>query len=486
MAFAPVGRCGPELHASRPASGDQSATALRAYQARLVRCHGGHAYHVPLAVKAEHYVWMLWRYHLAPHRQVMPRITLPARPGEPVVYEAGADVSTWNGALLAALAHAWAATRDPAQMERIVALLEGMHLFLRVTGVPGLPARYVLPSETPVGKAVHLWLAPDGTRLFYRDEPAKGTVNQLVLGYATLLALAGPDLPEAARQRARSDLGALVMHLVRNDWRLTRADGRATRYGDLRPLVFGVPLPFNAQVATMIAAAGRHFPPPDPEDRGLARAAWDELRRREPWYRSPWRPPFYTPQGVGRSRFLSVNDLNHLANATFTALFLELDAARREQRKPDRELVAGLARTLEGSEERLLAVRNALGALMWAALLREETVREALGVDADDAGRRVARLLAMSVEQLRRFPVDRFRHEGFQTRVAEVQWVDAYRPDSYHWKTRPRLVWLATGPPTRLLTSAIDYLHAYWLLRSLSLERHPSLSARHFPVLEPR
>jgi hypothetical protein len=96
---------------------------------------------------------------------------------------------------------------------------------------------------------------------------------------------------------------------------------------------------------------------------------------------------------------------------------------------------------------------------------------------------RVERLLDQGVEQLRRFPLDRFRWEGVEHEADAPQWADAYRPDSYYWKVDARLAWRVTGGPTPLLTSAIDYLHAYWLFRHHRLHEHALVAERHGDVL---
>jgi hypothetical protein len=75
-------------------------------------------------------------------------------------------------------------------------------------------------------------------------------------------------------------------------------------------------------------------------------------------------------------------------------------------------------------------------------------------------------VVATGVEQLRRAPLDRFEHPGRLVETREPQWVDAQLPhEPYYWKTGPYYRWEITGPPTNSVNCAIDYLHAYWLLR---------------------
>jgi hypothetical protein len=472
---------------ARPPPHDRSAGALQAYQRALEERIGGAPRDVGLELKAEHYGWLLWRYHRAPWQQVLPDVVLPAAPDGPIDYRYAADAATWNGALLAALGWEYAVTKRPEVLVRIADLLEGLHLFVEVTGVPGLPARCVYAGTDPVGKATERYVAADGTSYVYRGEPAKGTYTQLLVGYATLLVTAFEDLPPAVQERAREDLAALVLHLVRNDWRITLADGRKARYGSLRPLVWGHGVPFNAQVAYLAVAAASRLDLPDPAARRDVAREFERLRfEQHAYYEPAWRPPFIVrPERVGRSRFLKTNDLNHLVSAAFVGLVLELDAARRAGREPDARFLRELGQTLVSSLGKLEQQRNSLANFMLAALLQEPTLLRALAPrDAERVRARVERLLDEGVEQLRRFPLDRFRWSGVQYEADAPGWADAYRPDSYYWKVDARLGWQVTGPPTNLLTSAIDYLHAYWLFRRHRLHEHTVVAERHAEVLD--
>jgi hypothetical protein len=480
----PLGELGdlPE----RPSEDDRSAGALQAYQRVLLERLGGASRDVGLELKAEHYGWLLWRYHRAPWQQVVPDVTLPEAPDGPIDYRYAADGATWNGALLAALGWEYAVTKRGEVLERIADLLEGLHLFVEVTGMPGLPARCVYAGTDPVGKATQRYVATDGTSYVYRGEPAKGTYTQLLVGYATLLLTAFDDLPPAAQQRAREDLAALVLHLVQNDWHITLADGKQARYGSLRPLLLGHGVPFNAQVAYLAVAAASRLDLPDPAARKAVAREFARLRfDQHAYYEPAWRPPFIArPERVGRSRFLKTNDLNHLVSATFVGLVLELDAARRAGREPDARFLRELGQTLVWSIGKLEAQRNSLANFMLAALLQDPALLQAMAPrDAERVRARVERLLDQGVEQLRRFPLDRFRWSGVQFEADAPLWADEYRPDSYYWKVDARLGWQVTGPPTNMLTSAIDYLHAYWLFRQHRLHEHVVVAERHGDVL---
>jgi hypothetical protein len=486
IAAASTPASGESLALPQPPQGsDLTAPSLRVYQERLLEHYGGDHRDVPLEAKADFFEWQIWRYHMGPHRQVMPRAVLADGPEGEIHYPYGADISTWNGALLAALSRKYAVTRDPLTLERITDLLEGMHLFFEATGQPGLLARVVLPSTEPLDRARLPYPTEDGEVFHYRAEPAKGTLNQVALGYAALMMHVLPDLPAAVRRQAHEDFTALVLHLIRHDYRMTGLDGQPTRYGSLRPLFWGHGVPFNAHVAYMVIATGHTFPPRHPEQVRVIDEEFRRLREERVYWEPWWRPPFLVrPQRIVKSRFIKTNDVNHLVNAVYTGLALELHAAERAGREADPRFLREYGETLYWSLGKLERQRNSLCNFMVADVFEDEEVFEAIVArDRESTRQRTTALLDTGVEQLRRFTLDRFRWEGHEIVSREPLWVDEHRPDAYQWKVDASLGWEVTGAPTNMLTSAIDYLHAYWVLRESGLDRHPSVLESHASVL---
>ncbi len=468
-----------------PPPEDRSFATLVAYQEALLRDLGGAHRDIALERKAQHFEWLLFRYHWTPDRNVAPRVELAEEPGAAPTYLYGADTSTWNGALLAALSYAYSVRRDPELLARIAELVEGLHHFQVVTERYGLPARCALRGE-PRRKAVLRHIDRDGDVDFFRADPAKGTYNQLWIGYAALWIHALHDLPAESRALAADSVARLTGHLLKYDYRVYGRDGRPTRYGDLRPWRFGLHIPFNAQVSYLGVATGHHYPVADDARRALFAAEFERLRREHVYYESPWKPPFLPPQRVARVSLLKHNDLNHVTNAAFLGVRLELEADRRGVRPADPTLLHQLGRTLFWSARRLEAQRNSLANFQWAALAADPDLLATIAGDGDDLGRertRAAHLLDVGVEQLRRFPLDRFRWEGHRIEAEGPLWVEDTRPDAYYWKAVPTVGWKIEGDPTPHLTSAIDYLHAYWLLRASGLDRDPTVRTRHGAVL---
>lgn len=461
----------PEL--SRPAGDDYTAASLRRYAADLERRYRGYR-NVPLDVKAEFFEWHLWRYFLTDDHHVVMRAELPVNVGARPAWYPGADTSTWNGALMSALAYKYAIRKDPETLDRLAELVRGMHHFLSVTGKRGLVARSTSRADGVVLENMQPYTAADGTQYVVLGQPAKGTYNQIAGGYAHLFMHALADLPADVRQMAQDDAAALVAHVIEHDYRLTNADGSRTPYGNLTPIVSSVGVPFNAQVAYLIIALGYSFPPPDPTDQNRVFAEFGKLRNKHHvYYEDPWRS-VTRPQRVGASPFVKgMNDRNHVTNAAFVAMELERDHARRNGVPVDREFLYKMGRTMYWSMTVLDGQHNSLCNFMWAGILSDPQVFDAVIKHRHNETRRqVDRLVAGGIEQLRRFRLDRFADGGREIKTRGPRWIDEFRADEYHWKNDANLAWQSNGEANNNAYCAIDYLYAYWLFRYYRLDEN--------------
>jgi len=472
----PVLRRAGDVESLRPTGNDYSAESLRRYHRAFQSQFGPTIRHVPLEAKAEHLEWVLTRYHWTPFNQINPRLILPEQPGPPPEYRYGADISTWNGAFLGTLSYKYAVTKNPDTLAKIGRLLEGMHFFLEVTGRHGLPARVVLRQDAPVADCNLPYTAPDGTNYFYRSDAAKGTLNQIIGGYCVMMMLAYPDLPADKQALARNDLQAMVYHLIEHGYRLTEKDGKRTGYGDVRPLIGSQSVPFNAQVAYMVVATGAYFPGDDPRAQRRIQKEFERLREKHHvYYEDPRKTllPLILPQRVGDNPFVKgMNDRNHVLNAAYWGLMLERFAARKEGRNVHGEFTYQLGRTMFWTIRHIQNHGNALCNLMWGGILSDpEMFAHIAPQNPAGTKHQVAWLNNVAIEQLRRFPVDRFYEPGEKVETPVAQWIDARKKhDSYLWKADPFYRWKTTGETSNNHIASLDFLHAYWLARYWGLD----------------
>lgn len=462
-----------------PAADDFTAAGLRRVSRELVARYGSHDRDVPLEVKAAYYEWVLWRYHKMPWGQVLNTVELPRRVGRPPQPVPGSDTATWNGALLAALSYKYAVTKDRRTLGRIGELAAGLRFYSTVTGKPGFYARCVVPAGTTIHSSlrekfgVFPFTVGDGRRFVCLGDPAKGTYNQLASGYAALWMHVLDDLPPKVQQAVRDDISALVMHLVEHDFRLTAPDGQRTTHGDLTPVVAKVGVPFNAQVSYQILALGHSVGSEDKTQRGRIDHQFHRLRHKHHAYYEDPHKLLVRPQRVGAHPLVKgMNDRNHVTCAAYTGLMLELEQSRRTAKPVDGRFMFRLGRTMYWSMKRIGGERNALCNFMWAGMLSDpERMKRMIRTDERPHVRRqIERGVADGVEQLRRFPIDRFNQQGRKMKSKKMQWVDGYAPDDFYWKVGPYQRFKPTGPATDRTRCAIDYLAAYWLFRYWKLD----------------
>ncbi len=472
---------GNNIEHLRPQGNDYSAESLRRFHQAVQAPYGPDIRNVPLDVKAEYQEWVLTRYHWTPWNHVNPRVLLPAQPGQPIEYGYGGDNSTWNGVFLGTLSYKYAVTKNPDTLHKIRRLLHGMHFFIHVTGQPGLPARLVLKREAPLEDCNQLYTTPEGVKYYYRSDAAKGTLNQIIGGYCVMMMLAGDDLPPLEKQMARDDLLAMVYHLVSHDYRLTERDGKHTKYGDIRPLIGSQSVPFNAQVAYMVVATGAYFPGGDQRANKRVKQEFDRLRaKHHVYYESPSKTwlPLILPQRVGDNPIVKgMNDRNHVCNAAYWGLMLERWAAKREGRKIYKDFSYQLGRTMFWTMHNIQNQGNALCNFMWAGILSDpEMFGHIIPNNHHATQHQVGWLKEVGMEQLRRFPVDRFFEPGKKVETKIAQWVDARRKhDAYLWKADPFARWEPNGEKANNHIASLDFLHAYWLMRYWQLDqvKHP-------------
>lgn len=468
----------------KPRSGDYSASSLKKLHREILASYGGNSRAVPLKVKADLFEWAIAKYHLTEYNQVHARITLFEEQGKRPQFHYGEDTSTWNGALLAALSYKYAVTKDRQTLILIERLLKGMHFYFEITGKPGLPARCVLKRDTPLAGAVNQYDSSQGEKFFYRSDAAKGTINQINCGYIAVLMHVFDDLSPAIRKMVKEDYSLMAVHLVENEYRLVDAAGNKTSYGNMTPLVGSNGVPFNAQVVYLVLATSTYFPPDNPQHYKRIRKEYKRLKTKHHVYYENPLTHWICPQKVANSPFIKgMNDRNHVVNAAFYGMVLELQSARKQKRKPDSKLLYQLGRSIYWAMETMQTHHNALCNFMWAGLLCDpKNFQTIVPFEQEKAKRQAHYIIFTGMEQLRRFPVDRFYIPGKKVETREPQWVDARKKhDSYLWKSGPYDKWVANGEVSNKHICSIDFLYAYWLMRYYRLdeiEKRLRLSAK--------
>jgi hypothetical protein len=167
-----------------------------------------------------------------------------------------------------------------------------------------------------------------------------------------------------------------------------------------------------------------------------------------------------------------MNDRNHVLNAAYWGLMLERWAAQTEGRKLHGDFCYELGRSMFWTIHHIQNDGNALCNLRWAGILSDPSLFALVAPENPPATRhQVEWLKSVAVEQLRRFPVDRFYEPGEKIETPTAQWVDArQKHDAYLWKGDPKQIWKTNGETSNTHIASLDFLHAYWLMRYWGLD----------------
>ncbi len=313
----------------------------------------------------------------------------------------------WTGRYLAGVAYQYAVTKDPAVRKHGGDLLMGLRRLQEVTGKPGLLARGFVKGHGPVegfergGADSKHWHQGQGSYADYRfySDVSVDNFNAVLYGYAIYFDLAADD---EQKKIIASDVDRLMTHLLDNHYRIIDLNGKVTQYGHV-----GID--------------------PDPSrDKYYQDGGDSEIRR---YITKPeWKPPL-------RASLMALPDLLIAYHITgkqrymdeyrkLTSRFADNPEPPRDTRPYSPERIAKVNHSSEGQayealfnaivyekNPKLLAIYQRWLTELWDlnwmegnSLYTFMTVKLAPRLD------HVNESLALSIETLRRYPVDRVLH----------------------------------------------------------------------------
>lgn len=157
-----------------------------------------------------------------------------AVPGDPASFILTDDDNDgqWTEMYLAAESFRYAATGDPAALAAARASFRAMVRLLTVSGVPGYPARSVLPAEKCPGKDKERWrMMPDGNGCWKSDT----SVDELVGHYFGLPIYYDLAADEADREMIRGLITSLTDRMLAYGLVLMDENGKPTTHSQLNP-----------------------------------------------------------------------------------------------------------------------------------------------------------------------------------------------------------------------------------------------------------
>lgn len=144
------------------------------------------------------------------------------------VIEPGPNDGLWTAYHVAAMSLCYAATGSEAAKASATKSMESLYMLQNATGIPGLPARSVVPRDA--GKPSDRWrLTPDERFWWYTDTSSDEIDGHYLAFYTFWEHIARDD--ERLRDRHVKQTREMTSYIVDNGYRLLDWDGERTRWG---------------------------------------------------------------------------------------------------------------------------------------------------------------------------------------------------------------------------------------------------------------
>jgi hypothetical protein len=370
------------------------------------------------------------------------------RGAEEPSYGRHSDGPFHTGISLATFSLKYAATRDREVLGDVAKALEGLEMLERVTGRPGLLARYF--SRDPAPFDPHKMHFQDGRRAappldvyVWRGDVSKDQYAGVSYGLGACLAHV--DDP-GIRRRAAGLARRIVQMLEREGEQIVDVTGVKTKYGDLGAFYGPVRIAMNAAICL-----------------GLARAAAEDGKGDE-YYRSLLRWGYGDAVASGLFNLTVFTIRNHVNdNMAFLVLYplihLEGDEAlRRLYRR-------GLEREWGEVDDELNPFFNVVYAACGGAHDERalEDARTSLQLFPDEK-------IALPVDYTRRPDLDLgrrfFNSRKCMPRAAKPLSINMRPVGTMLWVTDPDLLYGNDGARDDTWLSPLDYLEVYWMARA--------------------
>jgi hypothetical protein len=199
----------------------------------------------PLVAKAAHYQQITDARHNRRGFVTGSRLKVPGEVSGGVVYDASDNDGLWTAMYVGAQSFRWAATKDPAAREAARKSMNAMLDLVRLSGVPGFPARAVIrkgeevdgydPDETVriPGEKDKIWYqSPVDPQVLCKGDTSSDELDGHYFAWSVYYDLVAD---EAERKAIRATVTAVTDNLLEHDLNLVGHTGRPTRWGIYSP-----------------------------------------------------------------------------------------------------------------------------------------------------------------------------------------------------------------------------------------------------------
>ncbi len=138
----------------------------------------------------------------------------------------------WTSIYVGAECFRYAVTHDEDARKRAIHSFSAMERLVKITGIPGFPARSFIPAKDYFpGKGGEWHLTPDG-KWYWKGDTSSDEIVGHYFAYALVYELI--DDP-AVKKRAKNLIVAITDHILSHHFNLCDVDGKPTRWGVWNP-----------------------------------------------------------------------------------------------------------------------------------------------------------------------------------------------------------------------------------------------------------
>ncbi|MGC8738463.1 MAG: hypothetical protein ACP5UA_07430 [Candidatus Hydrogenedens sp.] len=141
------------------------------------------------------------------------------------------DNAYMTGIYVGTLSMKYSITKNEEDKTKLILSIKALNFLCRASGIEGLLARAVIPSDSP-WQDNGIWRpTPDGKHK-WRGDVSSDQVDGVMFGFSWAYETVND---ESVRKEIARDVTAIVEHILRNDLKIIDADGKPTTWGKYFP-----------------------------------------------------------------------------------------------------------------------------------------------------------------------------------------------------------------------------------------------------------
>lgn len=188
---------------------------------------------ITLVDKAQHFEEIIRKRHIWKGFVRELTLNVPGNPARGGVLHHNDNDGLWTSLYVAAMSFKYAATQDEQALQWAKESSHALEWLEAITGIPGFPARSIVKAGDPKKfKYDGEWHLDSSGKWEWKGDTSSDEIAGHFFAYSIYYDLVADD---EEKKRVRRIVGRIMDHIIDNNWYLTDADGRPTRWGVWNP-----------------------------------------------------------------------------------------------------------------------------------------------------------------------------------------------------------------------------------------------------------